>query len=69
MDETEKKLATVDLGEWACLLAQSGGHFGALERLFQGTPVYSSEKSGSDETGDGSKEKPFKTALKVFDIF
>ena len=26
--------------------------------------VYTSEKTGSDETGTGTKEKPYKTALK-----
>ncbi len=28
--------------------------------------VYTSEKNGNDETGDGSEEKPFKTPLQVF---
>jgi len=27
--------------------------------------VYTSEKNGNDETGDGSEEKPFKTPLQV----
>jgi asparaginyl-tRNA synthetase len=28
--------------------------------------VYTSEKNGSDETGDGSEEKPFKTPLQAY---
>lgn len=28
-------------------------------------PVYTSEKNGNDESGDGSEEKPFKTALQA----
>jgi hypothetical protein len=31
-----------------------------------GTSIYASEKNGSDEHGDGSAEKPFKTPLQVF---
>jgi len=27
--------------------------------------IYTSESSGSDETGDGSKDNPFKTVLQV----
>ena len=27
--------------------------------------IYTSEKSGSDETGDGTQDKPFKTVLQV----
>lgn len=27
--------------------------------------IYTSESKGSDETGDGSKENPFKTVLQV----
>ena len=29
------------------------------------TPIYCSEKTGSDEAGDGSEAKPYKTALHV----
>ncbi len=32
----------------------------------EGTIVYTSEKNGNDENGDGSEGKPFKTPLKVF---
>ena len=35
------------------------------ERRPEGTIVYTSEKRGSDENGDGSESKPFKTALQV----
>ena len=28
-------------------------------------PIYTSEKDGNDQTGDGSEEKPFKTALQA----
>ena len=28
-------------------------------------PIYTSEKEGSDENGDGSQDKPFKTLLQV----
>ena len=31
----------------------------------EGTIVYTSEKHGSDENGDGTESKPFKTALQV----
>jgi len=34
-----------------------------LEKVVLTTPLYSSEKNGSDETGDGTKEKPFKTTV------
>jgi hypothetical protein len=30
------------------------------------TIVYTSEKNGSDENGDGSEAKPFKTPLQVY---
>ena len=30
--------------------------------------IYTSEKAGSDETGDGSEEKPFKTALQALRV-
>ncbi len=32
----------------------------------EGPTVYTSEKNGNDETGDGSEGKPFKTPLQVF---
>jgi len=32
----------------------------------EGTIVYTSEKHGSDENGDGSEGKPFQTPLQVF---
>ncbi|CAF4069683.1 unnamed protein product, partial [Rotaria sordida] len=32
----------------------------------QGTIVYTSEKNGSDENGDGSQEKPFQTPLQAY---
>ena len=32
-----------------------------------GTSIYTSEKHGNDEQGDGSEAKPFKTPLQVFD--
>ncbi|CAF4355335.1 unnamed protein product [Adineta steineri] len=32
----------------------------------QGTTVYTSEKHGSDENGDGSEGKPFKTPLQAY---
>ncbi|CAF4281907.1 unnamed protein product, partial [Rotaria magnacalcarata] len=32
----------------------------------QGSIAYTSEKSGSDENGDGSEGKPFKTPLQAF---
>lgn len=35
----------------------------SLEKVQLTVPLYSSEKHGSDETGDGSKEKPFKTTI------
>jgi hypothetical protein len=31
-----------------------------------GTSIYTSEKNGSDEHGDGSEVNPFKTPLQVF---
>jgi hypothetical protein len=31
----------------------------------EGTVVYTSEKHGNDETGDGSEQQPFKTSLQV----
>jgi hypothetical protein len=34
--------------------------------LLEGPTVYTSEKNGSDENGDGSEEKPFKTPLQVW---
>ena len=30
--------------------------------------IYTSESSGSDETGDGSKDNPFKTVLQVYSV-
>jgi hypothetical protein len=30
--------------------------------------LYSSENNGCDESGDGSENKPFKTALKVCNV-
>lgn len=34
--------------------------------LFTGAgEIYTSEKNGSDETGDGSQEKPFKSILQA----
>lgn len=35
----------------------------SLEKVEIKVPLYSSEKHGSDETGDGTKEKPFKTTI------
>ena len=37
-----------------------------LDFHVEGPAVYTSEKNGSDETGDGSEGKPFKTPLQVF---
>jgi len=34
--------------------------------ILEGPTAYTSEKNGSDENGDGSEEKPFKTPLQVF---
>eukprot|EP00112_Aurelia_sp_Birch-Aquarium-sp1_P010882 Seg2302.4 transcript_id=Seg2302.4/GoldUCD/mRNA.D3Y31 product="Asparagine-tRNA ligase cytoplasmic" protein_id=Seg2302.4/GoldUCD/D3Y31 len=43
-------------------MAASNGSFFADERRPQ---IYTSEKNGNDQTGDGSEEKPFKTALQA----
>jgi asparaginyl-tRNA synthetase len=32
----------------------------------EGPTVYTSEKNGNDETGDGSEGKPFKTPLQAY---
>ena len=32
---------------------------------YLGNAIYSSEKHGSDETGDGTSEKPYKTTVQV----
>lgn len=34
-------------------------------RIEETVTVYTSEKHGNDETGDGSESKPFQTALQV----
>ncbi len=34
--------------------------------ILEGPTVYTSEKNGDDESGDGSEGKPFKTPLQVF---
>ncbi|XP_063697093.1 asparagine--tRNA ligase, cytoplasmic [Culicoides brevitarsis] len=36
-----------------------------MEKLSLGDPIYTSDKHGNDETGNGSKESPFKTVLKA----
>ena len=38
-----------------------------LTNFFTGD-VYTSDKNGNDETGDGTSEKPFKTALQALRI-
>jgi asparaginyl-tRNA synthetase len=37
----------------------------ALYSAFIPAELYTSDKNGSDETGDGSEAKPFKTILKA----
>lgn len=34
--------------------------------LANGPVIYTSEKEGSDESGDGSAQKPFKTVMQVY---
>ena len=42
-------------------------HFSPLNcsLLANGPVIYTSEKEGSDESGDGSAQKPFKTVMQV----
>lgn len=39
---------------------------GIVFYLANGPVIYTSEKEGSDESGDGSAQKPFKSVMQVY---